>query len=246
MKKFIKAAFGALLSLLILESVFVIHEYGHLREFQKRGVPIEEFSLGVGPVVYHHRAASFVVNVRAIPIMAYVATTDEGGKRFDAQGSLRDKIVVDAAGVRNNFVAGLLVVLVLQALGWTKGNLSARELAKTIAVTPCKIVCRFFAFFIGCMTFGRVNLAERFLLSTGGIDPTTPLKQFVRWNLILGLFNVMPFPPLDGGHIAQAMLSSTGNHLPDIPSFLCIVLFVAFYMTANMQNIRVLEIELES
>lgn len=240
-----KTVLRVLLSLFILESVFAIHEFGHLKEFQKRDISVKEFSLGIGPRVYQYQTASFVISLRLIPIMAYVAPTKESWNLFKEQGSLRDKIVVDTAGVRNNFLMGLIIAFFLQVLGWTRGNLSVGELMRTAVVTPFKILLRFFSFLVGCITWGRVNLAEKFLLSTGGVDPPKPLKQLILWNLMLGLFNLAPIIPLDGGHVIEAILLSAGNyiHIPQIPNFVSIILFVVFYTIANEQDMRVLEIE---
>ncbi|MEK7193328.1 MAG: site-2 protease family protein [Patescibacteria group bacterium] len=237
-----------LLSLLILESAFAIHEYGHLREFQKRGVPVKEFSLGIGPRLYQYQTdSSLTISFRLIPIMAYVAPTEEGGNLFRKQGTLWDKVAVDAAGVRNNFLVGLAIVFFMQVLGWKKGNLSIKELTGTAAVTPFKILLRFIAFLVGCVTWGRVNLAERFLLSTGGIDPPKPLKSFILWNLTLGFLNLAPIPPLDGGHVLEAILFSIGAniHIPEIPKFVGVILFAAYYATAGNQDMRVLEVEVK-
>jgi len=234
---------------LILESAFAIHEYGHLREFQKRGVPVKEFSLGIGPRLYQYQTdSSLTISFRLIPIMAYVKPTEEGGNLFKKEGRLWDKIAVDAAGVRNNFLVGLAIVLFLQVLGWKRGNLSIKELAGTAMVTPFKIPLRFIAFLVGCVTCGRVNLAEKFLLSTGGIDPPKPLKSFILWNLALGLFNLAPIPPLDGGHALEAILLSVGAniYIPEIPEFVGVILFAAYYATAGNQDMRVLEIEPQS
>ena len=112
-------------------------------------------------------------------------------------------------------------------------------------VTPFKIPLRFVAFLVGCVTWGRINPTERFLLSTGGIDPPKPLKLLIVWNLVLGLFNFAPIPPLDGGHALEAILLSTGTniYIPEIPKFLGAILLVVFYATALKQDIRVLEIE---
>lgn len=241
--KLTKSLLRVLLSLLILESAFTIHEYGHLREFQKRGVPVKEFSLGIGPRLYSYQTdSSLTVSFRLIPIMAYVAPTEEGGNLFKQEGRLWDKIAVDAAGVRNNFLVGLAVVLLLQVLGWRRGNFSAKELARTAMVTPFKIPLRFVAFLVGCVTWGRVNLAEKFLLSTGGIDPPKPLRSFIFWNLTLGLFNLAPIPPLDGGHVLEAILLSVGAniYIPEIPKF---ILFAAYSAAASNQDMRVLEVE---
>ena len=72
--KRIKTLLRVLLSLLMLESALVIHEYGHLREFYKRGVPVKEFSLGIGPRLYQYQTDSLLtVSFRLIPIIAYVS-----------------------------------------------------------------------------------------------------------------------------------------------------------------------------
>lgn len=245
--KLVKTLLRALLSLLILESAFVIHEYGHLREFQKRGVPVKEFSLGIGPSLYQYQTdSSLTISFRLIPIMAYVAPTEEGRNLFEKEGRIWDKIAVDVAGVRNNFLVGLAIVLFLQVLGWRRGNLSIKKLAGTAAVTPFKILLRFIAFLVGCATWGHVNMAERFLLSTGGIDPPKPIKSFIFWNLTLGIFNLAPIPPLDGGHALKAilLLMETNIHIPEIPKFVGgVILFAAYYATASNQDTRVLEVE---
>lgn len=240
-----KILLRALLSLLILESALVIHEYGHLREFQKRGVPVKEFSLGIGPRLYSYQDSSLTVSFRLIPIMAYVAPTEEGGILFKKEGRLGDKIAVAGAGVRNNFLVGLAVVLFLQVLGWRRGSFSTKQLVRTAVVTPFKIPLRFVAFLVGCMTWGRINLAEKFLLSTGGIDPPKPLKSFIAWNLTLGFFNLAPIPPLDGGHALEAVLLSVGAniYIPEIPKVVGIILFAAYSVTAGNQDMRILEVE---
>lgn len=241
-----KTLLRVLLYLLILESGFAIHEYGHLREFQKRGVPVKEFSLGIGPRLYQYQTdSSLTVSFRLIPIMAYVAPTEEGGNLFKREGRLGDKIAVYAAGARNNFLVGLTIVLFLQVLGWRRGNLSAKELAGTAMVTPFKIPLRLAAFLVGCVTLGRINLAERFLLSTGGIDPPKPLKSLILWNLTLGLFNLAPILPFDGGHVLEAILLSAGAniYISEIPKFVGIILFAAYYATIGNQDMRVLEVE---
>ncbi len=241
--KYVRTLWKVLLFLLILESAFAIHEYGHLREFQKRDVPIKEFSLGIGPLVYQYQTDSslMAISFRLIPIMAYVAPTEKGGAQFKKEGSLRDRIAVDVAGVRNNFLAGFLAILFLQVLGWKMGKLSLKELVITMATTPFKIVLRFVAFLIGCLTIGRVNIVERFLISTGGIDPPRHLKDFIFWNLTLGFFNLLPIAPLDGGHALEAVMHSAGIGVPEVPRLVTNILFGVLFAVANKQDMRLLK-----
>lgn len=236
--KVINTALHMLSFIILFQSIFVIHEYGHLKEYQKLGILVEEVSLGIGPPVYQYQTTSFVVSFRLIPIMAYVAPTEKAGDLFKKQGSPRDKIAVQTAGVRNNLLLGLIIVLFLQTLGWTKNNLSTRELAQTMAVTPFKILFRFFSFLIGCITLGYINLAGKFLLSTGGINPPKLLKQFIVWNFVIGIFNLVPILPLDGGHVAQTVFSTI-----EMAYFESGVLFVALCTITGIQDMRILEIE---
>jgi membrane-associated protease RseP (regulator of RpoE activity) len=241
-----KFIFLVLVFLLIIESAFAIHEYGHLKELQKRNIPVEEFSLGIGPRLYQHKTdSSLTVSFRLIPIMAYVKPTPDGQIILKEKTPLWDKIVVSAAGVRNNLLVGLAIVIFLQILGWLKGQLSFKELASAAAVTPFKALLRLFAFIIGCLTLGRVNLAEKFLLSTGGVVPPKPLKSFVCLNLMLGLFNLVPIPPLDGSHMLEAFLAAGGVSISidNIPTFVMILLFAIFYMIADRQDWRMLAID---
>lgn len=229
---------------LILESAFVIHEYGHLREFQKRGVPIQEFSLGIGPLLYEYQtASSYAISVRLLPIMAYVMPTEEGHKEFDKRGSFQDKMIVYFAGIRNNLAIGLAIVFFLQLLGWRRGNISTRHLLKVMFLTPFKAVLRFVALIVECATWGRINFAEKFLLSTGDINPPRDIRFFILLNLALGLSNLAPIPHLDGGHMFEAVLTSTGMNvcMPRIPDFVNTIVLMAFFVAVNRQDMRFLE-----
>ena len=235
--------------LFILEVVFIAHEFGHLREFQKRNVPIKEVSLGIGPVLFQYQTQSLMnVSIRLIPIMAYVLPTDDGFKAFKEQATFWDKFVVYTAGVRNNFLVGLMMLIVYQFIGWRRGRLSTKELVKTVLITPVKIVGGLFAVLIYCITWNRVNLTDKVLLSTGGIKPTFWLKLFIAINLTLGMINAAPIPPLDGGRVLEAVWQAAGADLnlsDTIPRVVSFILFFFFLIIANKSNFNILEIDRE-
>ncbi len=230
----------------ILEVVFIIHEYGHLREFQKQGVPIQEFSLGIGPIICEYKTTSFAIQLRPIPIMAYVATTDEGGKIFNERASLWNKIIVHCAGVRNNFLVGVSVLFFLQWLGWRKGYISTKELVCSIAKTPILIGARLIVFLVGCATLGYVNLVDKVLVPTGEIRPWWPVSVFTGLNIWLAILNIVPVFPLDGGRVASAIVGAIGNfpipHISDRSQFL---VFLGFLIISNFQDTRLFESEKE-
>lgn len=236
-----KTLLRILLLFFIFESTVVIHEYGHFQEFRRHGISVEEFSIGSGPLLYQYKTdSSLNLSFRMIPIISYVKI------KGNQQIWLRDKIIADIAGIRNNLGMGLVVVFLLQFLGWRKGNLSTKELIKTLMVTPLKIMLRFVAFLISCLTLGRINWADKFLLSTGKITPSEPLKWFITLNLILGLFNLVPIPPLDGGLVLKDIILLTFHtNIPEIPTFVIAVIFATYYTIADNQNMRMLEVDLQ-
>ena len=59
---------------------------------------------------------------------------------------------------------------------------------------------------------------------------------------MLGLLNIAPILPLDGGHIAQDLLPlSMANILVKLTTFL----IIWFIFVANLQNFKVLEMHLD-
>ncbi len=192
--------------LIILETSMTLHEYGHLKEFQKKNIPIDEFSIGIGPALYEHQAENFKVSIRAIPLVAYVAPTDYGAKLIRDVLSSWDRIIISLAGIRNNIMAALIVVFFLQMLGKSKGYISWKELAVAIFSMPIKLFIRFFYLMGECLTFGRLKTPEILLISIGKIKPRRELRFFIFLNLALGLLNLVPIFPLDGAKIAVEIL----------------------------------------
>ncbi|MFA5359393.1 MAG: M50 family metallopeptidase [Patescibacteria group bacterium] len=234
---------SAICIIIALELTFVIHEYGHFREFQKRNITVEEFSLGIGPLLYQHKISSCVVSFRLVPIMAYVKPAKENFELFQKQGKAWDKIVVSTAGIRDNILVGLAIIFSFQFVGWREGCLSSREFIRTMLFTPIKIFLRFFSFIIGCLTFGRVNLTEKFLVSTGKINQPLLLGNLIVMNIGFSFVNIIPVYPLDGGYVAEAIMSSIGGlaSIPKIPGYASFFVFILFLITANSQDYRIME-----
>src|SRR3989344_2493793 len=129
--------------LFALELVFVIHEYAHYTEFVKRDIPVQEFSLGIGPAVYQHQINELVLSFRLIPIMAYVIPTKDGYK-IQTESSFMDKFLISSAGVRNNLLSGVGTVLFLNLISWRRGGvIEGTQFMARVAGYPIKVIYMF-------------------------------------------------------------------------------------------------------
>jgi len=184
--------------LVVLELVFVIHEYGHYTEFVKRNIPVQEFSLGIGPAIYQYQTSSLTLSFRWIPIVAYVAPTKDGYE-IQKSSSFGDKFAISVVGVRNNLLSGVGAVLILNFISWRKGLIEGSQLLKRFVFYPIKIIWAFILFFVDTLTLRKFSIGKNFKLLTGYIHPPKPLGNFIFLSFILGFLNFMPFYPLDGG-----------------------------------------------
>lgn len=186
------------LYLVVLELVFVIHEYGHYTEFVKRNIPVQEFSLGIGPAVYQYKTSGPIISFRMIPIMAYVMPTKDGYE-IQKSGSFTDRFAISFAGVRNNFLSGVGAVLFLNIISWRRGLIDGAQLTARILGYPVKIFYMFALFFIDTFTLRKFSLGKNCKLLTGHIHPPKSIENFIFLSFLLGFINFMPFYPLDGG-----------------------------------------------
>ena len=63
--------------ILILGGIVFFHELGHFLFAKKAGVYIYEFSIGMGPIIYHKQFGETKFCIRAIPIGGFVSMAGE-------------------------------------------------------------------------------------------------------------------------------------------------------------------------
>ncbi len=133
-----------LLFILLLGIIVLVHEFGHFIWAKKFGVYIYEFSIGMGPVVFSHtgKKDGITYNIRAFPIGGFVSMAGEvyeDDKKIPKDKCLCNKpvwqrIIVMAAGVFNNFLLAIFVLLVM-AFIWGSNSLKP-EIASVIEGYP--------------------------------------------------------------------------------------------------------------
>ncbi|MGM9662814.1 MAG: M50 family metallopeptidase [Oscillospiraceae bacterium] len=111
--------------------LIAVHEFGHFITAKACGVTVHEFSLGMGPRLWHKQGAETEYSLRLLPIGGYCAMEGEE-EASDDPGSLSNQgffrqLLVFAAGAGMNFLLGFLIVLALYS---TAGGFLTAEIVE--------------------------------------------------------------------------------------------------------------------
>lgn len=121
------------MTIVILNVIVVVHEFGHYITAKKFGVGIKEFSIGMGPVFFQRskKKNSFVFfrknklfpenefkfSIRALPVGGFVSLKGEGEESNDSDSFSMLKpwkrLVVFLAGAFMNLVLGLICISII-------------------------------------------------------------------------------------------------------------------------------------
>ena len=108
-----------LAAILIFSMLIAVHEFGHFIAAKLCGVKVNEFSIGMGPLLWQKQKGETMYSLRAFPIGGYCAMEGEDEDTGDSRSFTRQgfwkKLVILAAGSLMNFVIGVVIILVLYA-----------------------------------------------------------------------------------------------------------------------------------
>jgi membrane-associated protease RseP (regulator of RpoE activity) len=229
----IGAVGAAVVVLGILASV-AAHELGHLLAARAVGIGAQEYFVGFGPRLWSTRRNGVEYGVKAIPAGGYVKLVDE-----DVAAPWR-KAVIAMAGPAVNLGLALLILLGVSLAGhlptttgttadigpfdrattavdrfWDSTNASIDPMIRL----PSIIVSMGGAAVKG----GDVPPDTERLVSPVGLGHLADDASSAGWpaalilvaviNLALGLFNLVPLPPLDGGRVAAAGLEAISSRV---------------------------------
>lgn len=104
-----------LLAVVIFGVIILIHELGHFLTAKAVGVSVPEFSIGMGPELFHITRGETRYTLRALPIGGYVAMEGEDEESQDSRAFCNkkplQKILVIAAGATMNLILGFAIML---------------------------------------------------------------------------------------------------------------------------------------
>ena len=109
----------ALVAVFIFGFLVTIHEVGHFLAARLCGVRVNEFSIGMGPCLWHRETDETQYSIRLLPIGGFCALEgqDEGSgdrRSFTCQ-SFWKKFVILSAGSFMNLLAGMIIIAMLFA-----------------------------------------------------------------------------------------------------------------------------------
>ena len=108
-----------LAAILIFGLLIAIHEFGHFLAAKLCGVRVIEFSIGMGPLLWHKETEETCYSLRLLPFGGFCAMEgedeDTGHARSFVRQSFWKKALILAAGSLMNLLAGVLILLVLYA-----------------------------------------------------------------------------------------------------------------------------------
>ncbi len=122
-----------LIILIIMLGILIfVHEFGHFLVAKKCGVHVEEFSLGMGPIIFKWKRKKdpTLYSIRLLPIGGFCAMAGEvmedGNKKLSKDKYMCNKkpyqkFLILVAGVTMNFILAI-VLLTLQGLIWGSNN----------------------------------------------------------------------------------------------------------------------------
>ncbi len=188
-------------TLILLGILVIIHEGGHFLVAKLCKIRVNEFSIGFGKILWSRQKGETKYSIRLVPLGGFVSmegeeepSNEEGS--FSKAGILK-KFAIVSAGAIVNIVFGLLVYFILVTVhygievAWpsTVGFIGA--LGESIKML-----------FTGGVTAndlaGPIGIANI-------VSQTSSLTDFIYLlsviSLSLGMTNLIPIPPLDGGKL---------------------------------------------
>lgn len=106
-----------LLAILIFGVLIAIHEFGHFAAAKACGVRVEEFAIGMGPLLWRKKKGETQYSLRAVPLGGFCALTGEDEasddpRAFTSQSAWK-RIIILVSGAFMNFALGVVIIFFL-------------------------------------------------------------------------------------------------------------------------------------
>lgn len=108
-----------LFAILLFSFLIFIHELGHFLTAKLFNIQVNEFSMFMGPAIFKKQKGETLYSIRCIPLGGFCAMEGEDGEsdnpRAFGRAAWWKRLIVLLAGAAMNFIAGLLILLIVYA-----------------------------------------------------------------------------------------------------------------------------------
>jgi len=205
--------FTLITGLFAMMFIIAVHEWGHLIAARMCGVPVDKFSIGMGPALVAVRDKHGTVwQISPIPFGGYVQPDEEAMKAASPAG----QIFIAAAGPLFSFLLCFVLLFLLvfiempETTSWFTRLTASIDWAATSTFGFMERTVRFVAMLFG----GEVPVTN--LAGPVGIVHITGQQAALGWqayvqllamlSVSIGILNLLPIVPLDGGRIVVGLL----------------------------------------
>lgn len=197
---------NAIKIIFLLGFLVLIHEGGHFLVAKLCKVKVNEFSIGFGPVIWKSKDTLTQYSLRLVPLGGFVSMEGEE-ERSELEGSFSQasiikRIAIVLAGGIVNIIFGMFVYFVIVIL---KTDIqSALYYTKEFIFSIFDSMRLLFTGNIGIdQLTGPVGISN-IIINTNGLENYIYMLSLI--SVSLGVTNLLPFPPLDGGKVVLLII----------------------------------------
>lgn len=193
-----------LIMIVVISGIILLHEFGHYAAARLSGIGIGVFSIGFGPVLFRKKTAVTEWRVSLIPLGGYVVPDAADELRYFAIHPLR-RIVLSFGGPLLNFIGAFVLIFSARVIAGDSADIVLSRSMNIFLSQISGIFGGISALFSSPEALsGIVGIVH----SGGSIlnKGISPLLLSAALSLNLGIFNLLPLPPLDGGKIVLSFL----------------------------------------
>lgn len=193
---------SALKIIILLGFLVLIHEGGHFLVAKFFKIKVNEFAIGFGPTIFTKEKGETKYALRLIPLGGFVSMEGEE-ERSEKEGSfsmasIPKRIAIVAAGGVVNILFGIFLYYIISSIALNSmytGLIDTKDFIFSI-FDSVKML------FTGAVTtdqmVGIVGISD-IVVNTNGIMQYLYIMALI--SASLGITNLLPLPPLDGGKI---------------------------------------------
>lgn len=125
-------------AVLIFCVIVVVHEFGHFIVARKCGIDVQEFAIGMGPVIFKRQGKHTLFTLRLLPLGGFCSMGED--EESDNENSFRNKsvwrrIAVIAAGAIMNLILGFILSLIIFLVA---GRVTTTIIAEIVPGSGCE------------------------------------------------------------------------------------------------------------